>query len=201
MVADSSARASQFLSTLASTLVALAFVGQFSRLGTGFFAFAFVLFPTLFFLGLVTFERVLQSAMEDTIYIREINRVRHFYTEAAPLSARYFLQSTHDDKPGVALTGVTLSSRWQAFLSTAGMIEVINSVILGALAALVVVALVGDNVAAAIGVGIVFFAVSLVGHYLYHLAKWHQVYQQIAAIFPSTPVETERVPGSGTPQR
>jgi hypothetical protein len=41
-----------------------------SSVGTPFYAFALVLLPTLAFIGLVTFERVLQSGIEDYLYAR-----------------------------------------------------------------------------------------------------------------------------------
>jgi hypothetical protein len=46
-----------------TSLVALAFVGGLSRTGAGqaFYIFGLALFPSLVFLGLATFERVLQS--------------------------------------------------------------------------------------------------------------------------------------------
>src|SRR5260370_27930363 len=87
-IADSNGRASLFLGTVSTSLVALAFVGGISRsganLGQAFYVFALVLFPSLFFLGLVTFERVLQSGTEDIVYARGINRIRHLYQEYAP---------------------------------------------------------------------------------------------------------------------
>src|SRR5215218_6276397 len=47
---ETGGRITVFLGTVSSALIALAFVGQISRLGTAFFAFALVLLPTLFFL-------------------------------------------------------------------------------------------------------------------------------------------------------
>ena len=61
---ETGGRTAVFLGTVSSTLIALALVGQISRLGTAFFAFALVLLPTLFFLGLVTFERAMQLLAE-----------------------------------------------------------------------------------------------------------------------------------------
>ncbi|MBV8300430.1 MAG: hypothetical protein JOY68_00725 [Candidatus Dormibacteraeota bacterium] len=58
--------------------VALAFIGQVSNLGTPFFVFAFVLLPALFFVGVVTFERVLQTSKEDGLLAMRINRLRRF---------------------------------------------------------------------------------------------------------------------------
>src|SRR5690242_554348 len=99
VISDAQGRASLFLSTVSSTLVALAFVGNISHLGREFFVFALVLFPSLFFLGLATFDTVLQSAIEEKIYVRGINRIRHLYGEIVPQSQPYFILPTHDDDP------------------------------------------------------------------------------------------------------
>src|SRR5579859_3919134 len=57
-IADANGRASLFLGTVSTSLVALAFVGGLSRASTGlgqaFSVFALVLLPSLVFLGLVT---------------------------------------------------------------------------------------------------------------------------------------------------
>src|SRR2546426_2982027 len=45
------------------------------RKATAFFVFSLVVLPTLFFMGLITFERVLQSGSADVIYARGINRI------------------------------------------------------------------------------------------------------------------------------
>jgi hypothetical protein len=76
---ETGGRTAVFLGTVSSSLVALAFVGQISRLGTAFFAFALVVLPTLFFLGLVTFERAMQLGTEEPIYAAGMSRIRHFY--------------------------------------------------------------------------------------------------------------------------
>ena len=90
---ETGGRTAVFLGTVSSSLVALAFVGQISGLGTTFFAFALVLLPTLFFLGLVTFERALELGIEDYIYAVGVSRIRHFYVEAVPESERYCLHA------------------------------------------------------------------------------------------------------------
>jgi hypothetical protein len=60
-ISDANGRASIFLGTVSTSLVELAFVGQISRSATGlgqaFYVFGLVLFPSLVFLGLVTFAR------------------------------------------------------------------------------------------------------------------------------------------------
>jgi hypothetical protein len=94
---ETGGRITVFLGTVSSALIALAFVGQISRLGTAFFAFALVLLPTLFFLGLVTFERAMQLGVEDYIYAVGMSRIRHFYVEMVPQAERYFVGSIHDE--------------------------------------------------------------------------------------------------------
>src|SRR5689334_22233859 len=59
-IAEANGRASLFVGAVSSGLVALALVGQLSRLGTAFLVFSLVVLPTLFLMGLLTFERVLQ---------------------------------------------------------------------------------------------------------------------------------------------
>ncbi len=85
-ISESNGRTSIFLGAMSAGLVALAFAGQASR--DALLTLGLVLFPVLFFLGLVTFERVLQSSIEDTMYLQRINRIRRFYVESAPHHGR-----------------------------------------------------------------------------------------------------------------
>ena len=83
-IAESTGRATVFLGSVSGGLIALGFLGQASHLGTAFYAFGLILLPTLAFLGLVTFRRVLQSGREDAVYAHRIAQLRAFYFEAAP---------------------------------------------------------------------------------------------------------------------
>src|SRR5215471_11214371 len=88
-VADSNGRSTLFIGAVSGALIAIAFTGQVSRMGTAFFVFSLVLLPSLFLMGLITFERVLQSAIEDFTYARAIMRIRHLYLEQAPQLRSY----------------------------------------------------------------------------------------------------------------
>ena len=188
-ISEANGRVSSFLITVSSTLVALAFVGQISRLSSTFYLFGLVLFPSVFFLGVFTFERVLQSGIEDVIYLREMNRIRHYYVELAPEVADYFLQPTHDDSVGVMLAlGITPAQRWQylqTYLSTAGMVAVVNSILIGVFAGLVVGLLFGPPLAVSAVVGIVTFLVSVFVHQRYQAARWMSTDRQLGVLFPS----------------
>ena len=58
-ISASTGRATIFLGAVSGGLVALGLIATASRVGTAFYAFGLVLLPTLAFVGLVTFERVL----------------------------------------------------------------------------------------------------------------------------------------------
>lgn len=113
VIAEANGRSQLFLGAVSSTVVALAFIGQVSQLGEAFFIFAFVLFPSLYFLGFVTFIRVLQTAIEDMSYARGINRIRHYYVDQAPQLRDYFILSIHDDMSGMQQNMGLISARWQ----------------------------------------------------------------------------------------
>jgi hypothetical protein len=50
-VSEANGRVSIYLAALSGNLIALAFVGQVSRLGAAFYAFALILLPVLAFVG------------------------------------------------------------------------------------------------------------------------------------------------------
>ena len=194
-ISETTGRASLFLSTVSSTLVALAFVGQIAHLGVAFFVFSLVLFPSLLFLGLVTFERVLQSSIEDTIYARGINRLRHLYLEYAPQMEPYFILSRYDDNVGIMTNMGVRGSWWQTFLSMPGMIQVINSILTGAFVGLLLYAIflsASESFAqtslalmlCALG-GIAGFLLSIVLHQRYQLTQWQRADKHLAVRFPS----------------
>jgi hypothetical protein len=139
-ISDSSSRASLYLGALSGALVALSLLGNATRLGPAFVVAALVLAPTLVFLGHATFVRVLESAVEDFMYGRGINRIRHYYLEVAPQLRPYLIQSDRDDGRGVMYNmGLAPDARNQMphnqmLFTTASTVGIINSVLAGAFA-------------------------------------------------------------------
>jgi hypothetical protein len=183
-ISEANGRSSLFVGAVSSGLVALAFVGQISHLGTAFFVFSLVVIPTLFLMGLITFERVLQSGTADMMYARGINRIRHLYLEYAPQMQPYIILSAHDDREGT-LGQESMHTSWvQVFLSTASMIAVINSVLVGSFVGLLLAAFplwVGASV------GVVVFLVSLGLHQRYQWEQGLRVERNLPVLFPSQP--------------
>ena len=189
-VAESNGRASLFIGAVSSGVVALAFIGQVSQMGEVFFLFALVLFPSLIFLGLVTFDRILQTALEDWMYAAEINRIRHYYAEIAPEMKRYFIESTHDDVPGVLQAVGVRPVMWQYFLTGSGMIGVINSILAGVLTGIVARLGCSMHIYAAVGAGIGLFAASVFLHYRHQIRRFTIVGERVKTIFPENSGET-----------
>jgi hypothetical protein len=184
-VADINGRNTLFIGAVSSTLIALAFIGQISHLGTAFFVFSLVLFPSLFFMGLVTFEWVLQATNSIIIYQRGINRIRHLYLEYAPQMQPYFILSSHDDT-GSVLGAVTIRrSPWQVLFAPPGMIAVINSVIVAVFVGLLLNGLFAFSLSVCTSAGIVTFLLSLGLHLSYYWAQVQRRERDLPVHFPS----------------
>src|SRR3954465_6103884 len=93
-VSEANGRASIYLAALSGNLIALAFVGQMSRLGAAFFGFALILLPVLAFVGVVTFLRLVQCSTEDLAYARRIALLRSFYLRLSPELEPYLILLT-----------------------------------------------------------------------------------------------------------
>ena len=184
-IAEANGRAASFLGAVSSGVVALAFIGQISQMGEVFFLFALVLFPSLIFLGFVTFDRVLQTALEDWLYAVEINRIRHYYAEVAPEIKRYFIESTHDDAPGVLQAIGIKPATWQYFLTGSGMVGGINSILVGVFAAIVLRFGLSLHTYATAGVGAVVLAASVWLHYRHQISRFTEVGERLKTQFPS----------------
>jgi hypothetical protein len=183
-VADANGRCTLFIGAVSGALIAIAFTGQVSRMGTAFFVFSLVLVPSLLLMGLITFERVLQSGIEDLTYARGITRIRHLYLEHAPQLRHYFILAADDDSRRPMLKVGLHPSWWQVFLTTAGMIAAINSVLVGIFMGLLLSALFTFPLPFCTSAGVVAFLVSFGLHQRYQWGQWRRLEQNLAALFP-----------------
>jgi hypothetical protein len=161
-VAEANGRANIYLAALSSSLIALAFIGQMSRVGTAFYTFALVLLPVLGFIGVVTFQRLVQSSMEDIAYARRMARVRAFYLDVAPELGSYLLSLPELAEPRPAHHASP--SGWQLALTTAGMVAIVNGAVLGAAGGLAVAAVAESSLVPAVATGVATGALAVVAH-------------------------------------
>jgi hypothetical protein len=162
-VSEANGRASIYLAALSGNLIALAFVGQMSRLGATFYAFALILLPVLAFVGVVTFLRLVQSSIEDIAYANRIALLRNFYLRISPELEPYLVVDTRARPAKAPSPGA-----WQLTLTAAGMVAVINSVVVGACAGLVLEAAGVHSVVIPVAVGAVIGAAAFTLHERHH---------------------------------
>jgi hypothetical protein len=149
-IAEATGRATMFLGSVSGGLIALGLVATATRLGSAFYAFCLILLPLLAFVGLVSFERALQSGIEDWGYARRIVRLRAYYFDKAPELLAYMLSVPPTERlPALGLHG----DRWQGWRSIAGMVAVITAILAGSTAALLAGVVFNHSLAAALLTG------------------------------------------------
>jgi hypothetical protein len=166
-ISESTGRASVFLQAVSGGLVALGLVATAAKTGVAFYMFGLILLPTLAFVGLATFHRVLQSGVEDLGYARRIAQLRDYYVGHAPEVASY-LPSPAERLPTPGL-GIGL---WQQFVTAAGMIAVITAVLSGSAGGLLAAVVSGHSLVAALLAGVVVAAAALTGLMRYQNSAW-----------------------------
>jgi len=172
-IADSSSRTSLYLTSLTGAVVSLSFVAQASRFTETFFVFALVILPVVFFLGVITYYRVLQTGVEDVIYARAMSKIQQYFGDIDPAHADLFHASSVDQ---VGLSSLGLFRLWwQQFLSSAAVVAIVNSVVAGAFIALVVAYLIDPPSWGSIGVGAVAALVIALSFLRHQWATWMHV--------------------------
>jgi hypothetical protein len=146
---ESASRASLYILSVSSTLVALGFIGE----GRTFQVFAVTVLPTLYVLGVFTFVRLVECGAEDFRYGVAINRIRHYYKEIAGDRADLFLLSGHDDGRGVFANAAVPAEGRRQYFTFATVVAVINSVVGGAAIAIAADAIAGAPLGLAAGAG------------------------------------------------
>jgi hypothetical protein len=167
-VSEANGRASIFLAFLSGNLIALAFVGQMSRLGSAFYAFALILLPVLAFVGVVTFVRLVQSSIEDIAYAHRIALLRAFYLQLSPELEPYLVAVRGTPSAEPSQQERLAASPWQLTLTTAGMVAVVNSVVVGACSGLILEAAGVHSLAICLVCGAVVGAVAFSLHERHH---------------------------------
>lgn len=133
-------RAGMFLSALSAAVVALALAAQATSFGEGFVTFALLILPVVLFLGLATFVRLVEINREDIRWVIGMNLLRNAYLEAAPELRPYFITGWHDDEAGIMATFGAKPGPGgfgHEFVTTPGVLAVVNGVLAGVLAGIV----------------------------------------------------------------
>lgn len=152
-------RGGMFLTFLSMSFVALALLAQAMTFGNQFLTVAAILMGFVFVIGLTTYGRITGANVDDLRAMHGMARIRHAYTEVAPIVAPYFTTATHDDIDSVVAgygvpSGGGVSQLLYALTTSGGMIGLIVSMVGGVLAGIIGL-LLGISGDAAVWVGVI----------------------------------------------
>jgi hypothetical protein len=136
---EMASRATMFVAALSGGLVAISFIAQATRFGPESKAFDLTILTVLLFIGVATFIRTLDLNADDVRWVAALNRVRGAYIELEPASRHYLVTARADEVEGIQATinpGRGIHPLY-GIAATPGLIAVIDSVIGGAIAAVV----------------------------------------------------------------
>jgi hypothetical protein len=173
-IAESTGRATMFLGSVSAGLVALALIATATRIGTAFYTFGLIVLSTLSFVGFVTFQRVLQSGIEDHGYAERIARLRAYYFDCAPEITPYLASVPPPQR--LVIQGLR-GGYGQGFRTVAGMVGVVTSVLAGSAAGLLAALADGRSAVAGFVAGGIVGAATLVALMEFQREAWQRIRQ------------------------
>jgi hypothetical protein len=122
------ARASLYLFSLSSSLVALGFASRSPEL---FDPFVAIVLPALFILGLFTAVRLVDSNLEGIVYLNGIARIRQYYRTLTPEAAEHFSPESGRWPENRFWPALRMGPSMGLITTTASMVAFLNSIVAG----------------------------------------------------------------------
>jgi hypothetical protein len=135
-------RASLYLFSLSSSLVALGFASRSPRL---FMPLVAIVLPALFILGLFTAVRLVDSNLEGMLFLNGIARIRKYYRTLSPEAEEQFSPESGWWPENKAWPALQLGPSVGFITTTASMVAFINSIVAAVGVALLAGRLLRDN--------------------------------------------------------
>jgi len=154
-------RGGMFLTFLSMSFVALALLAQGMSFGEQFLTIAAVVLAFDFVIGLTTYVRISGANVDDLRAVHGMARIRHGYTQIAPIATPYFTTATHDDINSILeiygagpQTANPVATLLYGLTTSGGMIGLITAMVGGVLVA-VVALMMGISGGSAVWVGLI----------------------------------------------
>jgi hypothetical protein len=195
-------RAGMFLTFLSMSFVALGLLSQASGFTSEFLVITVLVLSFDLVIGLTTYGRMLGANFDDFRAMHGMARIRHGYTQMAPLVSRYLTTPTHDDMTSVGAAYGSLSSSGAlgeviyGLTTSSGMIGLIVAMLAGVLGSvLALLAGLSGGIVLVLGVaaGIAVFVALLVST-LAGATRWQA---SLRVEFPAPSEATAPVAASG----
>jgi hypothetical protein len=172
---------------LSATGVALALISNASHFTREFQVFALGVLLLNLLGGLLAMARMLHAHGQTVLYIQSINRIRHFFTELDADVKPYFTLPVHDDEAGVVESANRHPSLWAMTMlpaaSMATLVALVNTFLVGAIAATVYLVLGGSATMALVYAGVAFVIASIV-IWGWLFLELHRIRRRLVIQFP-----------------
>jgi hypothetical protein len=154
-------RVQTYFTVLSGVIIAASFVTQMPQIDEAFVLFGALAFPLVILLGFLTAARLGMLGSMDAMYIKAINRIRHFYAQTTPEIEPYLLFPPYDDMHSMgAYGGWRPGSFRDDALSAASAVVAANSLMVTVLVARLVTSAYGLSYLGFLPYGVGVFLVS-----------------------------------------
>jgi hypothetical protein len=172
IAAESATRATLYVMSLSSSLVAMGFAAQSE---TAFVPLAAGVIPTVFLLGVFTIVRLIETGAQNMVFLRRMVRIRRYYRDLTPAAATYFgTPGASETDEVLAELGVGVSGRLAPYFTLAMMVATINGIVGGSGIALLAVAILDTGwIVAAILLGLAMSAATIAACRIYQQRTWY----------------------------
>jgi hypothetical protein len=133
-VSESSSRSSLYLTTLSSSLVAFGFLAH-TPFALGFLG---AIIPVIVLLGAFTYERLVETSLEDVAALAAMQRIRRYYGRLLPEADTYFPMPRGRHAANELLDIGRAPSWYRLLFTMSSAIAVVNSIVAGAGVAILV---------------------------------------------------------------
>jgi hypothetical protein len=173
-------RASLYLFSLSSSLVALGFTSRSPEL---FGPFVAIVLPALFILGLFTAVRLVDSNLEALLYLNGIARIRRYYRTLGPEATDHFSAESGRWPENQSSPSLRMGPFVGLITTTASMVAFLNSILAGVGVAMLAGGLLRETrtmVASLIGAGVALVLMAL--FFVYQKWRYDSMTVQMQAL-------------------
>jgi hypothetical protein len=134
-------RTTVFLTVLSAAIVASALLADVTGFSARAATLTVILLAVVLFLGLTTFQRLVQINRDEKLTVVAMNRLRHAYLELEPGLRPYFTASPYDDRLGFEVSYSlsplsTATARSYFLITTPTVVATLDAAVAAAIAAL-----------------------------------------------------------------
>lgn len=133
---EATGRATIFLSVLSAALIGLGFAAGNDQVVRPYLG---AVLPILVIIGILTFLRLVETTVENSLDMKRIQRIRAYYHHRLASEHDFFADAVVSEDSGEAarmLVGIR-SGRWEFLLTTAALVGAVNAALVGSAVVLV----------------------------------------------------------------